>query len=344
MYNRIYLLLKNSQKGECIYILNKKLKYYTKEVLRFTNIIVVGMLVITAIVFLKYKPVYKVTLAGEDLGYIANKEEFEKIIEENIINKQGENIAFVTLDEEPKYELAFVNNNEETSEENIFASIEIASTTTYTSYAITLNGENKEYVANKEEAEQLVEEMKTEYSEDLDFEIGIVQVYTENPEEWVIENIEIAEVNINNELEEELEEKIKIEESTVNGILLDSQPVTGIISSRYGDREERSSGHGGLDIAAPSGTPIYACGDGTVIQAGVYGGYGNLVIIDHGNGVQTYYGHCSKLYVTKGETVSSGENIAAVGSTGDSTGPHLHLEIRINGSRINPQQYFYKNK
>lgn len=291
---------------------------------------------------MKYKPVYKVTLAGEDLGYIENEEEFKKIIEENIIHKQGENIAFVTLEDNPKFELAFVNNSEETKEEEIFSSIEMAATTTYTSYAITLNGENKEYVTNREEAEELVEEMKAEYSEDLEFEIGIVQVYTENPEEWKTENIEIAKASINNELTEELEEKIKIEESTVNGVLLASQPVTGIISSRYGDRDGRSSGHGGLDIAAPSGTPIYACGDGTVIQAGWYGGYGNLVIIDHGNGVQTYYGHCSALYVTKGETVSSGEKIAAVGSTGDSTGPHLHLEIRINGSRINPQQYFYK--
>ena len=276
------------------------------------------------------------------MGYVENKEEFQRIVEENIINKQGENIAFVSLENEPEFKLAFVNNNEQTTEEEIFSSIDKASTTTYTSYAIVLNGENKEFVSSQAEAEQLVEEMKEQYSEELEFEIGIVQVYTENPDEWETENIEIAKNNINNELEDELEEKIKKEESTVNGILLDSQPVTGIISSRYGETSGRSGGHCGLDIAAPSGTSIYACGDGTVIQAGWYGGYGNLIIIDHGNGVHTYYGHCSSLYVKKGESVSSGEKIAAVGSTGDSTGPHLHLEIRINGSRINPQKYFYK--
>ena len=186
--------------------------------------------------------------------------------------------------------------------------------------------------------------MKSEYEEKLDVEIGIIQVYTENPEDWQVENIEIAKTNIGAELEEELAEKIRIEESTVNGVLLDNQPVTGIISSRYGATDGRSSGHCGLDIAAPMGTPITACGDGTVIQAGWYGGYGNLVIIDHGNGVTTYYGHCSKIYVTNGDHVTSGEQIAAVGSTGDSTGPHLHLEIRIDGSRINPQQYFFKGK
>ena len=342
MYNRIYPLHENSQKGECIYILNKKLKYYTKEVLKFTNIIVVGALAITAVIFLKYKPVYKVVLAGKDLGYIENEEEFKEIVKNNILNKQGENIAFVTLEAEPQYEFMLVNNKEETSEEEIFSSIEQVAITTYTTYAITLNGENKEYVSSQEEAEQLVEEMKAEYSDQLDFEIGIVKLYSENIQEWDTEEIEVAKTNINEELEEQLAEKIKIEESTVNGVLLASQPVTGVISSRYGDRDGRSSGHGGLDIAAPSGTPIYACGDGTVTQAGWYGGYGNLIIIDHGNGVKTYYGHCSALYVNKGETISSGEKIAAVGSTGDSTGPHLHLEIRINGTRINPQQYFYK--
>ncbi len=72
------------------------------------------------------------------------------------------------------------------------------------------------------------------------------------------------------------------------------------------------------------------------------GGYGNLVVISHGNNIETYYGHCSKIYVKKGQTVSSGDVIAAVGSTGLSTGNHLHFEIRKNGNQINPQKYVYK--
>jgi murein DD-endopeptidase MepM/ murein hydrolase activator NlpD len=72
------------------------------------------------------------------------------------------------------------------------------------------------------------------------------------------------------------------------------------------------------------------------------GGYGNLVVISHGNNIETYYGHCSKIYVKKGQTVSSGDVIAAVGSTGRSTGNHLHFEIRKNGNQINPQKYVYK--
>ena len=71
------------------------------------------------------------------------------------------------------------------------------------------------------------------------------------------------------------------------------------------------------------------------------GGYGNLIILDHGNGIQTYYGHCSKLYVTKGKQVEAGDKIAAVGSTGNSTGPHLHFEIRKDGVYTDPAQYIF---
>ena len=102
----------------------------------------------------------------------------------------------------------------------------------------------------------------------------------------------------------------------------------------------RSSGfHTGLDFATSTGTPIYASAAGTVKFAGTQGGYGKLVIIDHGNGYQTYYAHCSALYVTAGQYVNQGENISAVGSTGNSTGPHVHFEVRYNGNTQNPQNY-----
>ena len=95
----------------------------------------------------------------------------------------------------------------------------------------------------------------------------------------------------------------------------------------------------GLDIATSKGTPISAAASGTVAFAGYKGSYGYLVVISHGNGVQTYYGHCSSLYVSAGETVSQGQTIAAVGSTGNSTGPHLHFEVRVNGTAYNPENY-----
>ncbi|OGH59855.1 MAG: hypothetical protein A2725_02460 [Candidatus Magasanikbacteria bacterium RIFCSPHIGHO2_01_FULL_33_34] len=99
--------------------------------------------------------------------------------------------------------------------------------------------------------------------------------------------------------------------------------------------------HTGLDIAGPVGTPLYAARAGTVIrsQCGWNGGYGCYVIIDHGGGVTTLYGHASKLYVDVGEDVVQGQTIAAMGSTGQSTGPHIHFEVRVGGARNNPLQY-----
>lgn len=99
--------------------------------------------------------------------------------------------------------------------------------------------------------------------------------------------------------------------------------------------------HTGLDIGNKVGTPIYAADDGVVIisQGGWNGGYGNTIVIDHGGGKKTRYGHMSKLFVKVGDTVEKGENIAAMGSTGRSTGPHLHFEVLINGAKYNPLNY-----
>jgi murein DD-endopeptidase MepM/ murein hydrolase activator NlpD len=113
-------------------------------------------------------------------------------------------------------------------------------------------------------------------------------------------------------------------------------PVNGVVTSGFGWRWGRM--HEGIDIAAPSGTPIRAAAAGTVIYAGWMGGYGNLVIIDHGNGLATAYGHQSAIYVGGG-SVSQGTVIGAVGSTGNSTGPHLHFEVRVNGSPVDPMGY-----
>lgn len=121
-------------------------------------------------------------------------------------------------------------------------------------------------------------------------------------------------------------------------------PVTGgTITSRFGASESvRNHVHKGLDIGASYGTPIHATSGGTVKCASYTGGYGNLVILDHGNGIETYYGHCSKINVSVGQKVEAGDIIANVGSTGNSTGNHCHFEIRIDGTQVNPQTYLYK--
>ncbi len=117
-------------------------------------------------------------------------------------------------------------------------------------------------------------------------------------------------------------------------------PTDGFISSGYGLRWNGAEFHQGIDIAAEMGTPIVATADGVVTIAGWNaGGYGNMVDIDHGSGVSTRYGHASAVVVTAGQRVRRGQIIAYVGSTGHSTGPHLHYEVRLSGQPVNPTSY-----
>ena len=114
-------------------------------------------------------------------------------------------------------------------------------------------------------------------------------------------------------------------------------PVHGTLTSGFGWRWGRM--HEGVDLAVPNGTPVVAAAAGTVIVAGWLGGYGNLVVVDHGNGISTAYGHNTSVTVGVGQSVAQGQLIAYSGSTGHSTGPHVHFEVRINGSPVDPMGY-----
>lgn len=124
-------------------------------------------------------------------------------------------------------------------------------------------------------------------------------------------------------------------------------PIKGRISSRFGARRDPLHGrhrqHTGVDIAAPRGTPIPAAAAGTVVFAGRRGGYGNLVEIEHADGRRTRYAHTDRILVTVGDAVQDGQPIATVGSTGRSTGPHLHFEIKENGAAVDPLQVVAKD-
>lgn len=329
------------------------------------GILLISSLIVITVLLLKYKPAYKVNIAGEELGYVNNKDEIESAIDAYINDKQG-CVADIYVAERPNYEFMFIDNTVATSEEQVLLKVKDDSIITYRMFAIKLNGETKEYVENLEEAESIVASMKEQYSNDIEVDLTIEELYTEEAIEVV--NIEMATANINEELSAKVQAKKEEEakaaaeaaakkkaasrsstsrKTTSNtkvslGSVKLIQPVSGTITSKFGAQSSiRSGAHTGLDIAAPKGTNIKAAAGGKVTFAGTNGSYGKLVIISHTDGVETYYAHCSALYVSVGDTVSQGQVIAAVGSTGNSTGNHLHLEIRKNGTILNPQNYLY---
>lgn len=301
---------------------------YTKLILKIT---LVATILIFIVIVLKFKPMYKVTIQGNVVGYVKQKSKVEKIINNYLNTKEG-NIAYIDIKNMPEYELNLVSWGKEDATNEVLREIKDTSTVTYRLFAIKLGEENKEYVSTIKEAEQVVDELKQEFNRVVDLDIGVEEIFTSNLENIESINAKVAKANLDTEI-------IANCDNVIDGVLL-SKPLKGTVSSRFGSRWGGT--HTGLDIAADMGTPIYACSKGYVKYAGQYFGYGKLVIINHENGIQTYYGHCSKICVSVGDTVTKDTIIGEVGSTGNSTGPHLHLEIRKNGVVQNPQKYLYK--
>ena len=133
-------------------------------------------------------------------------------------------------------------------------------------------------------------------------------------------------------LREKFERKLSIIEGRPYG-----WPCIGPITSPFGPRKGHF--HTGIDIGAPLGTPVFSTGDGVVVFKGYAGGYGNVIKIDHGKGFATLYAHLLKYHVSIGDRISKGDVIGYVGSTGNTTGPHLHYEVQINGVPVNPEPY-----
>ena len=286
---------------------------------------------------------YEIKVGQKTVGYIKEKNEINNYIE-STINK-NENIAFIDLKEDVSYNLKLVSRNEN-NKENVIKQIEDNLNIEYTTYAITYNKENIAYTSTMEKAEEVIDDLETEKI-DTD-NVGILQVYSDRYEDIKVDSSEEIIKKISTAIEEKKTEKnIKIaKNNNSNNSIFTVKPISGVITSRYGHRSSPggigSTNHKGMDISAKSGITIKAAATGTVKFAGYKGSLGNLVIIESEKGIETYYGHCSKIYVKKGQKVTAGDKIAAVGQTGAATGPHLHLEIHVNGKVINPQKYLYK--
>ena len=333
----------------------KKALIHVKNSIKFFILVFIAICIISGIVAFFFKPIYSVTINGEQVGYIKNKTGLQKRI--NTYMEKGDdsngNVAFIQLDKLPEYKLCLLKKDIECNDEEIFNKIIATGTTYYKYFAILDNQEEKQYVKDIETAEAIIEELKEKSSTNID-NLTIMEKYETELQEFSDKDTAVAGLY---QQPVAVVAKAKATKVTAAGSVNTSlttsgqkvslgialvRPVSGKITSRFGAKSSiRKSVHTGLDIAASSGTPYAAAAAGTVTFAGYKGSYGNLIVITHANGVQTYYGHSSKIYVKVGETVSQGETIGAVGSTGNSTGPHLHLEVRVNGVAYNPQNYVY---
>ncbi len=313
---------------------------------KFTIIIAIATFLIIGIISSVYKPIYSVTLNGELIGYSENKSKLQQKINDYIENGNGENVAFVDINELPQYSLCLLKRNIVPSDEEIFEKVISTGTQYYKYYAITVDKEEKLNVSTFAEAEQAINDLKEKNSNNKD-KLGIIEKYSTEQAEYVTTEKVVADLYEKKVVKKTTSSTAVAATGTntsgkvVNlGISL-IRPVSGTVTSRFGARWGRS--HKGIDIGAPKGTVIKAAASGTVTvaQYGYSGGYGNYVMISHGNGIQTLYGHCTSLLVSAGTYVTQGQAIATVGNTGNSQGNHLHLEIRVNGVAQNPQNYVY---
>lgn len=318
---------------------------FLRSSIKLVVLIIASIILITAAITIFYKPTYEVTLNGELIGYTSDKAKLQERINTYVEEGDGEDVVFAQIDSMPEYKLCLLKKDIETNDDEIYSKVTSNGTEYYRFYAITDDKEEKYYVSTFQEAEDVVEQLKEKNSANKE-DIGILEKYDKEKKEFA--DVETCV----SKLYEKVVPKVTYVASTTSsgtrsyakvnlGVTL-TEPLSGIITSRFGSRESiRSTPHRGMDIAASYGSPIKAAAGGTVTMSGWNGSYGYCIKISHGNGVETLYGHCSSLIAKVGQTVSQGQVIAKVGSTGNSTGNHLHFEVRVNGVLYNPQNYVY---
>ena len=277
----------------------------------------------------------------------------QKKINTYISSGNGSDIAFVEVKDLPEYTACLLKKNEETNDDAIFEKVTSNGTPYFKYYAITDENNEKVYVQSFKEAEDVVSQLKSKDSANAK-DLGIVEKYETAKAEFKDVSTCVNELyekkivytsvykNIGTQIYNEASVPTNLGITLIRPINLGGGSI--IITSRFGIRSRDN--HKGLDIAAPRGTAIKAAAAGTVIFSGNgagngYSGYGNVVVVRSTSSVVILYGHCSEVNCRTGDQVAQGQVIAKVGSTGISTGNHLHFEIRYNGTAINPQNYVY---
>ncbi len=302
-----------------------------------------------------------ITVDGKTVAVVASKEDAEKAIEAVIVqDDEEEDVLDIQVMEKAETEKIIFKNGGDLPDVMTVAEAE---------KELAYGNDGKSYltvVVTKEETERELIEFKEEVKPEPKLHVGEEQVAVKG-EEGIKQIKKVAVYENGENVEEQVVEEELVKEPVEQVVLAGTKAYDGYggssvvedhgvsydedatyeelklpvdttyVSSPYGPRWGRI--HQGLDFGLAQGNNIYAADGGKVYSAGSCGGYGNLVKIDHGNGMQTYYAHCSEILVSEGQQVGAGEVIALVGSTGNSTGPHLHFEVIINGVRVDPLNF-----
>ena len=352
-----------------MFIKSKWIKYYAKRTIKFTSLFAVGLIIMASIIYIKYKPSYKVTLNGQIIGYVQDKEEMQKMIEE-LKNNPDENIAEIKFNSLPSYQLEFLSGDLPDDTDKVLAALQNNSTVTYRAYAILLNGKKKVTVASEAEAKEVINTLsKSDRKKAKISEVCLEK----NVAEKDIKSTKVAKTTLKKAVESSKKTAKKSTKKTTKKTTSRSSssrssskktsssssvksvggyafPVKGCSLSNIRNRSYPSyAGHTGIDInIGVKGKSVVAAKDGVVIvsealrsSSGAYKSYGEYIMIKHSNGTVTLYGHlkAGSRKVKVGQKVSKGQVIGTVGSTGNSTGTHLHFEVRVNGNPVNPYRY-----
>ena len=328
-------------------IMGKKSVLSTLRFVLFT-VVSVGLL-FTAVyltILNTYKPVVKAYINGDFIGYFSDEQQFDEIYNDLVTEKKNieENVK-VYLESEPTFESCYIRDSL-LKQQNVYTNLRAEIQTEYTVYELMVNGEQQMTFTAEDQAENYVEKLKGEIK-DIDTIINVEKVSE-------LENItstDRADTILADIVDRNKPVEIPVAPAptynysatvytgpvipAISGNMCWPSSVRGV-NCEYGEY----FGHSGIDLTAHYGTPVFAFMDGTVVFAGwdPYG-LGYCVKIDHGNGLVTVYGHNSSLNVSAGQYVSCGQQICLSGSTGNSTGPHLHFETRVNGVAVNPRIY-----
>ncbi len=312
-----------------------------------TLALIFGAVVIT--ILNTYKPILRAYINDRFVGYFLNEQQFDEVYNDLVAEKQSidPNVK-VYLESEPTFETSYIRDSL-LSEQNIYTNLRAEIKTEFTIYNVAVDGENKMTFSTEDDANKYAENLKSEVK-DLNAEVKMEKV-SKLGETTSIERADailkdIVDRNKPIEIPKPVVEQPKVQKyntSVYNGPIVPDLSGTRAwpTVSRYINCDYWGYyGHNGVDLKASVGTDVYAYMGGTVTHSGWdASGYGNCVKINHGNGVVTIYGHCSQLCVSAGEQVVAGQLIALSGNTGNTTGPHLHFEVRVNGVAINPWVY-----